>query len=115
MCLSVRPVMFIFERMDRVVPEGIVIVEHDESEAEFRNAGASSDPLAESVHVPDALRPGAGDANTAYTVAARAHTRTSESPMVNSEMKCIGGRGCEFIYAGGPSVRRGGGPSTHGV
>ena len=65
MCLPVRPVMFIFERMDKVLPEGMVIVVHDGSEAEFRNAGASSEPLAERVHVPDALRSGAGDANTA--------------------------------------------------
>ena len=65
MCLPVRPVMFIFERMDRVVPEGMTIVAHDGSEAEVRNAGASSEPLADRVHVPDALRSGAGDANTA--------------------------------------------------
>ena len=62
--MPVRPVMFIFERMDRVVPEGMVMVVHDGSEADVRNAGASSEPLAEREHVPDALRSRAGDANT---------------------------------------------------
>lgn len=41
--------------MERVVPVGMVTVVHDGSAATFKNAGASSDPLAVSVHVPDAL------------------------------------------------------------
>ena len=50
MCLLEMPVMFSLERMDSVVPDGIVTVEQLESAAALRKAGASSEPLAVSVH-----------------------------------------------------------------
>lgn len=58
MCLFNRLVMFIFVSIDSVVPAGMVTVEQDESAAAFRKAGASSDPLAVSVHASaSAVRP----------------------------------------------------------
>ena len=50
MCLLEMPVMFSLERMESVVPDGMVTVGQLESAAVLRNAGASSEPLAVSVH-----------------------------------------------------------------
>ena len=64
MCLSKMPVMFIFDWMESVVPEGMEIMAQDGSNADLRKAGASSEPLAFSVHVPAALAKWVGKADT---------------------------------------------------
>lgn len=54
MCLFSAPVMFIGERMSSVVPAGMVTMGHVEDATAFKNAGASSEPLAATVHGLDA-------------------------------------------------------------
>ncbi len=50
MCVFEMPVMFSLERIESVVLDGMVTVGQLESAAALRNAGASSEPLAVSVH-----------------------------------------------------------------
>ena len=68
MCLFEMPVMLSLDWMDSVVPEGMVTVGQLEDAAAARNAGASSEPLAVSVHdalVARASREGETDAANA--------------------------------------------------
>ena len=64
------PVMFSLDWIDSVVPDGIVTVGQLESAAALRKAGASSEPLAVSVHalVARASREAATDAACATPV-----------------------------------------------
>ena len=70
MCLLEIPVMFSLDWIDSVVPDGIVTVGQLESAAALRKAGASSEPLAVSVHalVARASREAATDAACATPV-----------------------------------------------
>lgn len=81
MCLFSRPVIFSREAMFSVVPRGIETVEQDASCAAARKAGASSLPLACSVHTRGATCTAKADARKEAITATREKSISSGLPL----------------------------------
>ena len=83
MCLLERPVIFSFDWMESVVPEGTVTVGQLASKAAARKAGASSEPLALRVQEVEARVSRAAGTDTAQVALTSAQSNREKAKLRN--------------------------------